>query len=110
MKKIIFIALGLTLILSSCRYYTFAFQSGSTSFTETSPDSIEIYSGGIDQDHIVIGSVAVDVPGGTLAAVNYLKLEASKLGADAIIHVELKQQGTYINRVGISGVAIKRTE
>jgi uncharacterized protein YbjQ (UPF0145 family) len=93
--------------LSSCSYYTYCYQSGSTSFAETNPDSIKIYSGDTNQEYIVIGSVTVDVAGGTKVANKYLKKKASKLGADAIIKVELTKLNTYADRVGISGVAIK---
>jgi len=107
MKKISLLTLLILMTLSSCSFFTYCYQTGSSYYAKTNPDAIKIFSGDVDQDYIIIGSVTVDVFGGTIAATDYLKKNASKLGADAIINVELTKLDTYSNRVGISGVAIK---
>ena len=107
MKKVSFILLVASIILSSCSYYTYYLQTGSSIQQETTPASIKIYSNDIQQDYLIIGSVAADVVGSGDNAVKYLKKKASKLGADAIIEVELVKINSYSQRTGISGVAVK---
>ncbi len=107
MKKISTIILAASLIFSSCSYYAYQYQTGSSSHSETTPDSIKIYSGDVDQDYIIIGSVTADVMGDADAVVKFLKKNAAKLGADAIIKVDLKKLNSFSQRTGISGVAVK---
>lgn len=107
MKKISIIIFITSMILSSCSYYAYQYQTGSSSQSETTPESIKIYSGDIEQDYIIIGSVTADVMGDADAVVKYLKKKAAKLGADAIIKVDLTKINSFSQRTGISGVAIK---
>ena len=107
MKNISILLILTSMFLTSCSYYAYQFQTGSTPQSETIPESIKIYSGDIEQDYIVIGSVSADVVGGSDTVVKYLKKKASKLGADAIINVNLSKFNTFSNRTGISGVAVK---
>ncbi len=107
MKKISIILFVISIIFSSCSYYAYQFQTGSSAQPETSPESIKIYSGDIEQEYIIIGSVTADVMGDADAVVTYLKKKASKLGADAIIKVDLTKLNSYSQRTGISGVAIR---
>lgn len=107
MKKISIIILTFSLVFSSCSYYAYQYQTGSTSHSETTPDSIKIYSGDIEQDYVIIGSVTADVMGDADAVVKYLKKKAAKLGADAIIKVDLTKINSFSQRTGISGVAVK---
>lgn len=107
MKKISIIIFATFMVLPSCSFYAYKYQTGSSSQTETKPDSIKIYSGDIKQDYIVIGSVTADVAGNADAVVKYLKHKVAKLGADAIIKVNLTKINSFSSRTGISGVAIK---
>ncbi|WKK86991.1 hypothetical protein QYS48_09210 [Marivirga arenosa] len=107
MRKISIIIFVASLFFSSCSFYAYQYQTGSSSYSETTPESIKIYSGDIEQDYIVIGSVTADVMGDADAVVRYLKKNAAKLGADAIIKVDLSKMNSFSRRTGISGVAIK---
>ena len=93
-------------MLTSC-YYAFYPQTGSVIYAETIPESIKIYSGDIDQDYAIIGSVTADVIGDGDAVAKHLKKKAAELGADAIIKVELNKISSETSRTGISGIAIK---
>ena len=93
-------------MLTSC-YYAFYPQTGSEKYAETIPESIKIYSGDIDQNYAIIGSVTADVIGDGDAVVKHLKKKAAELGADAIIKVELNKISSETSRTGISGIAIK---
>ncbi len=106
MKKLS-ILLYIAISLTSCSFFTFYPQTDSQTYPKTDPLTIKIYSEDIDQDYLVIGSVAADVIGDGEKAARHLKKEASKLGADAIIHVKLTKINSTAARVGISGVAIK---
>jgi hypothetical protein len=107
MKKTLIALLVSLTCLTSCSYYAYYCQTGSAPLTETKPDVIKIYSGDIDKEYVVIGSVAADVNGDADAAVKYLKKKASKLGADAIIKIELTKINSFSQRTGISGVAVR---
>lgn len=107
MKKIFITTFILSILLSGCTYYAYQYQTGSTALTETSPESIKIYSGDIEQAYTVIGSVAVDVPGDADKAAKFLKNKASELGADVIINADLTKMNSFSQRTGISGVAVK---
>jgi hypothetical protein len=107
MKKLIVALIIVFPILTSCSYYTYHIPTGSSIQIETKPETIKIYSGDIEQEYIVIGSVAADVMGGGDDVVRYLKKKAAKLGADAIIHVDLTKMKSFAQRTGLSGVAVK---
>lgn len=107
MKKLTLILFVSLMMMSSCSFYTYQFQTGSTAQTETKPESIKIYANDIDKEYIIIGSVAADVLGDGDAVVKYLKKKAAKLGADAIIKVELTKLSSGHSRTGISGVAVR---
>jgi hypothetical protein len=102
-----FYFLAFLILLSSCSLNTFYYQTGSSPQNETNPNSIQIYSEDIDREYEVIGSIAVDVLGESNAALAYLKKQAAKHGADAVINVELTKMTSYVSRTGISGVAVK---
>jgi len=107
MKYLSIITFFTLISLSSCSHFAYYYQTGSSSKSETSPESIKIFCGDIDQDYIIIGSVTADVMGDGEAVVKYLKKKASKLGADAIINVDLTKINSFSPRTGISGVAVK---
>lgn len=100
--------MSIFLSLSSCSYYAFYPQPKSQTYEATNPESIKVYSGDIEQDYIVIGSVASLIPGINIGdkynerALKILKKHTAKLGADAIIHIK-----TNADFGGLSGVAIK---
>lgn len=106
MKKLIVPFVLMLTLLSSC-YYGFYPQTGSSVQTETNAESIQIYSGDIQQDYEIIGSITVDVMGKAEKASKYLKKKAAKVGADAVIHVELNKVDMEYQRTGISGIAVK---
>jgi len=106
MKKILIIpALSLTL-LTSC-FYAYYPQTGSELYEPTPVESIQIYSGDIKQDYVVMGSVAVDAIGNADDAIKYLKKKAAKMRADAIIRTDIFLGEPTSGRTGISGVAVK---
>ena len=76
MKKFILIFVVLFAILTSCSYYAY-YQTSGDKLTETNPEIIKIYSGDIEQDYVIIGSVTADVLGDADAAVKHLKKKAS---------------------------------
>ena len=107
MKKLVVLLFAFTLTLSSCAVFSYHLETGASVYPPTTPEFIRIYSGDVAEEYIVIGSVTADVVGRGDAAVRYLKTKAAKLGADAIIKVELNKMHSYTDRTGISGVAIK---
>lgn len=107
MKKIAILLFVSSMILSNCSHYAYHYQTGSSSLSKTTPEEIKIYSGDIEQDYIVIGSVTADVLGDADNVVKYLKKKTSELGADAIIKVDLTKINSFSQRTGISGVAVK---
>lgn len=106
MKKLS-ILLSLTLIMLTSCYYAYYPQSGSTKYAETNPAETQIYSGNIDVDYEILGSVAADAIGDTDAVAKHLKKKAAKMGADAIIKVELSKSNSAAISTGILGVAVK---
>lgn len=105
MKKYLYI---LTIVLfASCAITTHYVQSGSQAYTKTSKDVVKVYSGVPDKEFIVIGSVAADAPGDQNSALDELKEEASKIGADAVINVKFSTLTTFSNRTGLTGTAVK---
>lgn len=107
MKKNILNCLMLLCLLSGCSISTHYVQSGATVYSETNAEDIQIYTGDIEEEYQVIGSIAVDVMGNGKAAEKYLKKKASKLGADAVMLVHLTKMNSPAQRTGISGVAVK---
>lgn len=107
MKLLRLLTLVLLTSFTSCSYYAYHLQTGSTKLAETDFETIKIYSGDIEQDYIVIGSVTSDTPGKADKAIQHLKKNASKLGANAIIKVKLTKINSFSNRTGLSGVAVR---
>lgn len=106
MKILQVIAISSILLLSSCKFYTVYYQD-TTEYPVTIKESIEIYAGDVDRPYNVIGAVAVDIPGSSKMALNYLKKKAAQDGADAIIFTEVTSVNSFSGRIGLSGVAIK---
>lgn len=86
MKYLYLILIAFSLVFSSCSVSAFYVESGASIMSPTNPKEIKIYSGDIDQDFIVIGSIKIDTQGNAKIAKRYLQLRASKIGADATIH------------------------
>jgi len=106
MKKILFV-LVLT-VLVSCTIKTHYIQDDAQSFEKTDPQMIKVYSSNdVGQPYDVIGSVAVDSPGGGEDALKALKEEAALLGANAIINVKLGKISSLASSTGLSGVAVR---
>jgi hypothetical protein len=99
--------LFLTLHLSSCSYFTVYYQTGSSIKPETSKENIQIYTGDIERNYQILGSVAVDVVGSAEEAALYLKKKAALIGADAIIYTVPTKMHSYVSRTGLSGVAVR---
>lgn len=106
MKKLSLL-LSITMIMLTSCFYAYYPQTCSTLYPETNPEEIQIYSGDIDQDYEILGSVAADVIGDADAVVKHLKKKAASLGADAIIKAELTKMNAAAMSTGISGVAVK---
>jgi len=109
MKNLIVFLIALLTTLTSCSFAYYQ-EAGSVRQMETNPEMIKIYSGDIEQDYAIIGPVAADVLGDADAAAKYLKKKASKLGADAIIKVDLTKVSSFTMQTGISGIAVKIKE
>lgn len=107
MKKNLLYCLLLLCLLSGCSISTHYLQSGASVFPETNAEAVNIYTGEIEEEYEVIGSIAVDVVGDGKAAEKFLKKKASKLGADAVMLVRLTKMNSPAQRTGISGVAVK---
>lgn len=106
MKNIIS-ALIISITLSSCSISTYYAQDTSMNNTPTSSENIKLYSNDINKEYTVLGSIAVDATGSSIAAEKVLKKKASKIGADAIIYCKMTKLNSFTQRTGISGVAIK---
>ena len=109
MKKVVIALILLSTLMTSC-YYSFYPQTGALIYPATNPEEIKIFTGNIEQDYVIIGSVTADVIGDADAVVKHLKKKASELGADAIIRVELNKISSETMRTGISGIAVKLKE
>lgn len=109
MKNILFVVV-LMLAFSGCSVSTYYLQNESQTYAETNTNFIKLYVGDIDKDYTVIGSIAADIVGNGDAAAKYLKKEAAKIGADAIIHCRLTKMTSFSQRTGVSGVAVKLNE
>lgn len=105
MKNILFIFLFL--LVSSCAISTYYLQSDAKTYAATNKDNVKLFSDDIKTDYNVIGSIAVDVPGGGKAAEAELKKKAAAIGANAVIFCKLTKISSLAQRTGISGVAIK---
>lgn len=106
MKNLILFSILFLSTLTSCSFIYYAGTDIPVK-SETNPEQIKVYSGDINQDYDIIGPVAADICGNADAAVKYLKKRASKIGADAIIEVELTKMNSYTLQTGISGIAVK---
>jgi hypothetical protein len=104
---VLIFAIGILFSTSGCSQFAYQLQTGSTTYAPTNPADIKIYAGDIDQPYVVIGSITADVVGDSGDLRKYLKKKAAKLGADAIIKVELTKMHSFTARGGISGVAVK---
>lgn len=80
-------------------------------YSASSPEQIEIYSTGkVDKTYTVIGEVIASADAGTNASISvkYLKKEAAKLGADAIIDLRLEiGYGYWTSAIKATGTAVK---
>jgi hypothetical protein len=81
------------------------------SISRTNPADVKVYStADIGKDFMIIGQVVASADAGTNSekAVNHLKEEAAKLGADAIINLRLEiDSGYWQNAIKATGVAVK---
>lgn len=81
------------------------------SFSPTKADGIKVYAvPRLDAEYLVLGEVIADADAGSDAtiAVNFLKKQAAKLGADAIINLRLEiDSGYWLSAIKASGTAIK---
>jgi len=93
-------------LFAGCSITTYYLQEGAVKKTPFDANKVKIFSGDITQEYEVLGSVAVDVPGGDKAAVEAVKAKAASIGANAIIMTKLTVLASSASRVGISGVAV----
>lgn len=81
------------------------------SVEKTIPSAVKVYStANIGSEYVVIGEVIADADAGenASAAVNKMKSEAAKLGADAVINLRLEiDTGYFQNAIKASGTAVK---
>ncbi|QGY42201.1 hypothetical protein GM418_00580 [Maribellus comscasis] len=111
MKKLIIPFVYILLLMSTpgC-YYAFYPQTGSQLYIETQPETIEVYSDEPEQKYEILGPIAAEVPGDVEAATKYLKKKAAKLGASAVIKVNLSKPTSFPGSTSISGIAVKIKE
>lgn len=105
-----FILLFSLLLLTGCAFSTHYLQDGAKTYPAEVASNVRVYAADrLDTKYTVIGSIAVDKLGDGNDAVEYLREEAGKLGANAVIGVRLTKLNSSAKRTGISGVAV-RTE
>jgi hypothetical protein len=94
--------------LSACAISTHYIQDGARAFPPTDPKTVKIYAADtVPQKYEVIGSVAVDNVGDAESAKKSLQLEASKMGANAVIRTRLSKINSYASRTGLQGIAVR---
>jgi uncharacterized protein YbjQ (UPF0145 family) len=111
MKKLVipFVFILFMVSTSGC-YYAFYPETGSQLYVETQPEIIKIYSGEPKEKYEILGPIAAEVPGDDNAATKYLKKKAAKLGASAVIRIELSKPTSFPGSTSISGIAVKMKE
>tara|TARA_R110002124_G_scaffold252130_1_gene417378 strand:+ start:594 stop:938 length:345 start_codon:yes stop_codon:yes gene_type:complete len=107
MKSLYALLLILSLGISSCTISAHYITTDKPLPEETLAADVKIYAGDIDREYEVIGSMTLDAQGDASVASRYLKKRAARLGADAVIFVEVNKLNSYTIRTGISGVVIK---
>ena len=107
MKKLMLITF-ISVLCSACAITTHYVQSDSKGYPSTNSEDIKVYANSkVMNNYIVIGSLATLVPGNGDQAVKELKKEAAKIGADAIIALELDKINSIANSTQALGVAVK---
>jgi len=107
MKKLILIAL-ISVLCSACAITTHYVQSDSKQYPSTNVEDIKVFANSdVMDNYIVIGSLATHVPGNGEQAVKELKKEAAKIGADAIIALQLDKINSIASATQATGVAVK---
>lgn len=112
MTKRIPLVLIVGLILTSCSSVAnLKTDNIQQNYAVTNSETIEVFSTDkIEKDYLIIGEVVASADAGEDAkiAVNHLKKEAAKLGADAIINLQLEiGYGNWTNAIKASGTAVK---
>ena len=98
----------ISVLCSACAITTHYVQSDSKEYPSTNSEDIKVYANSkVMNNYIVIGSLATLVPGNGDQAVKELKKEAAKIGADAIIALELDKINSIANSTQALGVAVK---
>lgn len=111
MKKLVLpFVFVLFLVSTSGCYYAFYPETGSQLHVEIQPEIVKIYSGEPTQKYEILGPIAAEVPGDVEAATKYLKKKAAKLGASAVIKVDLSKPTSFPGSTSISGIAVKIKE
>ena len=105
MKKIFY--LSILLVFANCSITTHYIQTGGKTYPATIAENILIYSRFPEKAYEVIGSIAVYADSGDEQAVKELKRKAAKLGADAVIEINLDKISSPSQATGISGTAVK---
>ena len=107
MKPIILTIVSLGCFFASCSVARLQTSDSRDYYPPTIPEQIQMYPGDIEQKYEVLGSVAADAIGDTDVVSKHLKKKAAKMGADAIIKVELSKRNSAAISTGISDVAVK---
>lgn len=109
--KILFLAIP-AVIFSSC-WSTEHLKTDNVDqvYSQTNPDDIEVFSTDkIGKEYTIIGVVHASVDAGSVGSISvrYLRREASRIGADAIINLRLEiGYGFWRSGVKATGTAIK---
>ena len=113
MLRKLFFSLIFSLFLFSCSSVANLRTADNPDLTisRTNSADVKVYSTAmIGKDFKIIGQVVASADAGTDSekAVNHLKEEAAKLGADAIINLRLEiDSGYWQNAIKATGVAVK---
>ena len=112
MFRILLIVSIASIALASCSTSSFIrINNTATSYQSTSAESIEIYSlTEIGKEYEAIGQVtaAADAGENAIEAIKWLKIEAARMGADAVVNLELSFcNGFWTIAIKASGTAVK---
>ncbi len=116
MKKLLLLAITFMVFSTGCATMARwkAADNETTNFSPTNAKDVLVYSTDeIDRPYLIIGPVVAAADAGEDAeiVVNMLKDEAAKLGADAIVKLELNPtMGYWQSAIQAKGIAVKFEE
>ncbi|MFA6456037.1 MAG: heavy metal-binding domain-containing protein [Bacteroidota bacterium] len=111
MKTIVVVSICAVLLIGCSSVANVQTDDSPVTVQQSVAKNVKVYSTAkTGQEYIVLGEVVADADAGENAApaVDKLKVEASKLGADAIINLRLEvDTGYWQNAIKATGTAVK---